>query len=258
MAVSLKHAFVSPKLDSPDSTRVQPSNWNEEHELLAGANTVLGRGAGAGDGPVTEIPTSVTGRALMNSTDAADARDIIEAAPADSATSTVTVGAAIHAATAKTTLADADTIPLIDSAAANVMKKITWANIKALLKAATTDVWAAVAGKYLTTDMIETASAYVTLANTSTPTVNWDEGINREITITANSQFQTPTNGQPGTYRTVLVKGNDATLRTVTFNASFLGELPAIVDCTSTKWYDVTIKCITASHFTATAHVARS
>lgn len=36
-------------------------------------------------------------------------------------------------ATAKTTLADADTIPLNDSAASNALKKITWANIKTVL-----------------------------------------------------------------------------------------------------------------------------
>ena len=36
-------------------------------------------------------------------------------------------------ASAKTTLADADTIPLNDSAASNALKKITWANIKTLL-----------------------------------------------------------------------------------------------------------------------------
>lgn len=36
-------------------------------------------------------------------------------------------------ATAKTTLVDADTIPLNDSAASNALKKITWANIKTVL-----------------------------------------------------------------------------------------------------------------------------
>jgi len=29
---------------------------------------------------------------------------------------------------------DADTVPLIDSAASNVLKKLTWANIKATIK----------------------------------------------------------------------------------------------------------------------------
>lgn len=40
----------------------------------------------------------------------------------------------INAATAKTTPVDADTIGLIDSAASNALKKVTWANIKATLK----------------------------------------------------------------------------------------------------------------------------
>lgn len=44
------------------------------------------------------------------------------------------VGSSIHGATAKTTPVDADTMPLIDSAASNVLKKVTWANIKATLK----------------------------------------------------------------------------------------------------------------------------
>lgn len=44
------------------------------------------------------------------------------------------VGAAIDGATAKTTPVDADTVPLIDSAASNVLKKLSWTNIKATLK----------------------------------------------------------------------------------------------------------------------------
>jgi hypothetical protein len=43
------------------------------------------------------------------------------------------VGNSIHGATAKTTPVDADTVPLIDSAASNVLKKLSWANIKATL-----------------------------------------------------------------------------------------------------------------------------
>lgn len=49
-------------------------------------------------------------------------------------TSATNVGSSIHGATAKTTPVDADTMPLIDSAASNVLKKVTWANIKATLK----------------------------------------------------------------------------------------------------------------------------
>jgi len=39
-----------------------------------------------------------------------------------------------HAATSKTTPVDADELPLVDSAASNVLKKLTWANLKAALK----------------------------------------------------------------------------------------------------------------------------
>lgn len=59
------------------------------------------------------------------------------------------VGSAIHGATAKTTPVDADTTALIDSAASNVLKKITWANIKATLKTYFDGIYQA-AGTYLT------------------------------------------------------------------------------------------------------------
>jgi hypothetical protein len=49
-------------------------------------------------------------------------------------TDAANVGSAIHGATAKTTPADADTVGLIDSAASNVLKKLSWTNIKATLK----------------------------------------------------------------------------------------------------------------------------
>lgn len=59
------------------------------------------------------------------------------------------VGSAIHGATAKTTPVDADTTALIDSAASNVLKKVTWANIKATLKTYFDGIYQA-AGTYLT------------------------------------------------------------------------------------------------------------
>jgi hypothetical protein len=39
-----------------------------------------------------------------------------------------------HAATSKATPVDADELPLVDSAASNVLKRLTWANLKATLK----------------------------------------------------------------------------------------------------------------------------
>lgn len=59
------------------------------------------------------------------------------------------VGSSINGATAKTTPVDADTVPLIDSEASNVLKKVTWANIKATLKTYFDTLYQA-AGSYLT------------------------------------------------------------------------------------------------------------
>ena len=44
------------------------------------------------------------------------------------------VGSSIHGASAKAGPVDADTVAIIDSAASNALKKITWANVKAALK----------------------------------------------------------------------------------------------------------------------------
>lgn len=55
----------------------------------------------------------------------------LSAAPAET---TTTEGALINSATAKATPVDADFIGLMDSAASNILKKLSWANIKATLK----------------------------------------------------------------------------------------------------------------------------
>jgi hypothetical protein len=52
------------------------------------------------------------------------------------------VASATHAATGKATPVDADELPLVDSAASNVLKKLTWANLKATLKTYTDTLYA--------------------------------------------------------------------------------------------------------------------
>lgn len=74
------------------------------------------------------------------------------------------VGSSIHGATAKTTPVDADTMPLIDSEASNVLKKVTWANIKATLKTYFDTVYQA-AGSYLTSGGALGTPASGTLTN---------------------------------------------------------------------------------------------
>jgi len=50
----------------------------------------------------------------------------------------------IAASTSKTTPVDADVLPILDSAAANILKKVTWANVKATLKTYFDTLYAAV------------------------------------------------------------------------------------------------------------------
>lgn len=63
-----------------------------------------------------------------------DADDIDDSATANKWATATSVASIVHAATSKTTPVDADELALIDSAASNVLKKLTWANLKATLK----------------------------------------------------------------------------------------------------------------------------
>ena len=70
---------------------------------------------------------------LLRGTEIGAEFDAIESAMA--AAEAVNITAPIIAAsTSKTTPVDADVLPILDSAAANILKKVTWANVKPTLK----------------------------------------------------------------------------------------------------------------------------
>ena len=80
---------------------------------------------------------------LLRGTEIGAEFDAIESAMA--AAEAVNITAPIIAAsTSKTTPVDADVLPILDSAAANILKKVTWANIKATLKTYFDTLYAAV------------------------------------------------------------------------------------------------------------------
>jgi microcystin-dependent protein len=61
MAISLKHLFTSAKSDGPDSTLIQPSNWNAEHVLTMATARLLGRTtASAGAAEEISVGTGLT------------------------------------------------------------------------------------------------------------------------------------------------------------------------------------------------------
>lgn len=70
---------------------------------------------------------------LLRGTEIGAEFDAIESAMAAAEAVNIT-SAIIAASTSKTTPVDADVLPILDSAAANILKKVTWVNIKATLK----------------------------------------------------------------------------------------------------------------------------
>jgi hypothetical protein len=77
-------------------------------------------------------PISISGNA-NTTTSLATSRNIDGQAFNGSADITV-IAPGTHAATSKATPVDADELPLVDSAASNGLKKLTWANLKATIK----------------------------------------------------------------------------------------------------------------------------
>lgn len=63
------------------------------------------------------------------------------------------VAAAIHAATSKAIPVNADELGLVDSAASNVLKKLTWANVKATLKTYFDTIYAAIVHTHAQSDI---------------------------------------------------------------------------------------------------------
>jgi len=165
-----------------------------------------------------------------------------------------------------TSAVDGDSLFEIETPSGPASEKSTGAQILAYIAAALTsafsdsvaglvekatdgEVRSAASNKGLTSDLIESASALVALTDAAPVAVDWDAGINFSLTVAASREIGNPTNGQPGTYRTILVQGDDATDRTITFGNQFLGTVPTITDCDTDRWYLLTIRCITSTHF---------
>lgn len=111
---------------------------------VSATDKLLGRStAGAGD--VEEITCTAAGRALIDDADAAAQRATLGLGTLATQSNTLsgtntgdetttTIGTLINGATSKTTPVDADYVGLMDSEASNILKKLSWANIKATLK----------------------------------------------------------------------------------------------------------------------------
>jgi len=122
-----------------------------------------------------------------------------------------TEAAIVHAATEKTTPADADELGLIDSAASYVLKKLTWANLKATLKTYFDTLYQPVVR---TNTVTSHATPSINVGTTDIFTIT---ALAEAITSMTTNLTGTPVNGQKLTIR---IKDN-GTARAITWGASF-------------------------------------
>lgn len=97
-----------------------------------GSGTVTSVASADGSVTVTN-PTTTPDLAVVSAPKLTTARTI-DGVSFDGSANITVIAPATHAATSKATPVDADEVPLTDSAASFVLKRLTWANVKATLK----------------------------------------------------------------------------------------------------------------------------
>ena len=148
----------------------------------------------------TELETSYDGAVNNSHThDNLDALDNVSGVNTGDE-DTTTIGSLINEATAKTTPVDADMVGLMDSdiAASNVMKKLSWVNIKATLKAYF-DTLYTILGFY----SVKVGSTYITAASNQ-DTIEFVAGTNVLLTPDADEKKLTIAS----TYRAIKVNNS--------------------------------------------------
>jgi hypothetical protein len=172
--VNAAGAVMESDYNQAHSILVQQSGTGTPQTLNLGNNTIFGK---SGGGNLAALSASQV-RSIINVEDGADVTDATN------------VGSSIHGATAKTTPVDADTMPLIDSAASNVLKKVSWLNIKATLKTYFDTLYQA-AGSYLTSaNIVQTITNGVT-TNAPSEDAVFDALAGKQATLVSGTNIKT-------------------------------------------------------------------
>ncbi len=167
--------------------------------------------------------TDISGGNAATATTLQNARTIDGVSFNGSADVTV-IAPGTHAATSKTTPIDADELAIVDTAASNVLKKVTWANLKATLKTYTDTLYAALGANTFTGNQIysdnqnsramfiDCGYVFVDKGNsgTTTQTLDYTAGSHQKITATGNFTIATsnfPPTGNLGEMLLELVNG---------------------------------------------------
>jgi hypothetical protein len=111
-------------------------------------------------------PTTVSGNA--GTATALQTARTINGVSFDGTANITNIAEATHAASSKTTPVDADELALVDSAASNVLKKLTGTNLKAYLKAYFDTLYASVSGSGVVEyDYVENTSSTISCSGAS-------------------------------------------------------------------------------------------
>jgi hypothetical protein len=134
----------------------------------------------------------------------------------DGGTRAAWLAAGINGATGKTTPVDADELALIDSAASNVLKKLTWANLKATLKTYFDSLATTLTNKRITARVGSTTSS-------ATPTINTDNVDIYRLTAQAADITSMTTNlsGAPNHGDTLVIEITGTGARAITWGTGF-------------------------------------
>lgn len=89
----------------------------------------------------------------------------------------------------------------------------------------------------------------VALTDAATVSIDWTEAENFTLEVSGSRTLGNPSNPEPGSWRTVNVKGNNASARTLSFGTQYGSGKPTLTDITATKNYLLEIYCVSATLF---------
>lgn len=119
------------------------------------------------------------------------------------------------------------------------------------LVASVSEVRSSAANRLMNTALIESASAIVTISDAATVAVDWDTFINGQVTLAGNRTLGNPTNGQPGTWRTIEFIQDGTGSRTLAFGGNYVfpGGSAPVLSTGAGERDRLMIFCATTSRF---------
>lgn len=225
-------------------TAADVTNAKQLTQLIANISEALGDGSSASAVLLNQIAAAIAS-SIIGGTTGTTANHAL--------TSKGTGGFALQATPVTIAQTTGNIVTPGDLSAATISSPLASESLAGVSESATVaEVRAATTGNMaVTAEKVSTACASVALTDASTIAVDWATGINFTVTLGGNRTLGNPTNGQPGTWRTVLVTIDSTPGRTLAFGNQYVFPNGAAPTITSTAAANnrLTIFCRTTSIF---------